>query len=91
VIWERFLPDALAEYEEAAAYYNARVSADEVEHALDRIIENPGIGAPIFHSLRRILVHRFPYGIIYREEAAGPLIVAVAHLSREPSYWRNRV
>jgi hypothetical protein len=34
---------------------------------------------------------RFPYTLIYAEDAAqGPQILAVAHQSREPEYWDSR-
>jgi toxin ParE1/3/4 len=39
---------------------------------------------------RRILVHGFPYQIVYRLRPAEIVIVAVAHLKRRPGYWKNR-
>ena len=34
---------------------------------------------------------RFPYTIVYTEFAEEILIIAVAHTSREPGYWRRRL
>jgi plasmid stabilization system protein ParE len=41
--------------------------------------------------LRRLLVPRFPYGLLYRVEDERIFIVAVAHFSRRPGYWRSRI
>jgi hypothetical protein len=32
----------------------------------------------------------FPFGILYSIEPAFILILAVAHLAREPGYWASR-
>jgi len=40
-------------------------------------------------SIRRCLVHRFPYGIIYAIENDTIYIAAVMHLRREPGYWER--
>ena len=37
-----------------------------VDEAIDRIMGDPFAYAPLYHSVRRALVHRFPYGVIYR-------------------------
>jgi hypothetical protein len=40
---------------------------------------------------RRFLLHRFPYLLIYREREDGVIqILAVAHTSRRPGYWKER-
>jgi plasmid stabilization system protein ParE len=39
---------------------------------------------------RRKLLERYPYGIIYRIEGEEILIIALAHTSRRPAYWRGR-
>jgi hypothetical protein len=41
-------------------------------------------------TARRVLVRRFPYFVIYREWSDRLEIVAVAHQSRRPGYWRSR-
>lgn len=41
--------------------------------------------------MRRCRLSRFPYGLIYAIENADTLVLAVAHLHREPDYWRDRL
>jgi plasmid stabilization system protein ParE len=43
------------------------------------------------HGTREhVLPWRFPYTIVYRAHPGWVVIVAVAHQSREPGYWRDR-
>jgi plasmid stabilization system protein ParE len=49
-----------------------------------------GKGAPYLENCRRILLHRFPFFIVYRFRQARIEIVAVAHARRRPGYWRER-
>jgi plasmid stabilization system protein ParE len=89
-------PAAEAEYLDAVRYYS-RVSAElglrfvtEVEAAAERARQFPEAWAPLPGNLRRIPLHRFPYRIIYEDMLDRIFIWAVAHTSREPSYWRGR-
>jgi len=67
----------------------------EVQHVLRLISEHPTIGGTIQRirvrgSARRLPVRRFPYFVIYREGSEYLQIVAIAHQSRRPGYWRAR-
>jgi len=91
-----FHRDAIAEYEEAFAWYFSR-SPDiatrfehEVERALRLIVEAPTVGAACDEVNRRILLRRFPYLVIYREHRGKLWVVAVAHGHRRPRYWKHR-
>ena len=65
----------------------------EVDRALGQIISTPKRWAAGSHSTRRFLLRQFPYILIYRERASsGDIqIVAVAHTSRKPGYWKKRL
>jgi len=82
---------------EAAVYYECQSASlgnyfiDEVEHAVECILENPGSGRIIRDKVRRRLLRRFPFGILYRIEPENIVIVAVMHLRRRPNYWINRI
>lgn len=93
----RFHPEALAEYSDAALYYSDRVPglgadfANEIEVAIASIIADPCRSPSLEDDVRRYLIRRFPYGLLYSIEADGILILCVMHLSREPGYWRHRL
>lgn len=42
-------------------------------------------------DIRRVLVHRFPYGLLYSVDGGHLYILAVMHLRRQPGYWRERL
>ena len=41
-------------------------------------------------DIRRTLVRRFPYGVMYSDEYEELYIIAVMHLHRHPDYWKRR-
>ena len=92
-----FHPEAEQEFVEAAAYYERNVTGlgqrfgREVRHAIDRLLEYPELGSPMDQDLRRLMLTRFPYVLIYSFTPDMLRIVAVAHVRRRPGYWRARV
>jgi toxin ParE1/3/4 len=96
-------PAAVDEIHAAAAWYEERrsgLAADllaEVEQTLELISLRPatfpGLGAmPQDLIVRRALLDRFPYALIFLALPAGDLrIVAFAHAKRRPGYWLWRV
>ncbi len=56
------------------------------------IESNPEAGSPIPDNvlIRRMLVPRFPYQVVYLLRPGEIVIVALAHLKRRPGYWRSR-
>jgi hypothetical protein len=49
------------------------------------------LGREVDRDLRRMLLHRFPFSLVYSVEVDAILIVAVAHYGRRPGYWQSRV
>lgn len=92
-----FLPQAEQEMLEAARYYESQavgLGADyllELERAIAAIAESPKTWPIIEGELRRRLVRRFPFGILYYIDPNEIVVVAVSHLRRKPSYWRGRI
>ena len=92
-----FHPEAEQEFIEAAAYYERNVTGlgerfgNEVRYAIERLLEYPDLGSPIDADLRRLMLTRFPYFLIYSFTTDLLRIVAVAHARRRPGYWRSRV
>jgi plasmid stabilization system protein ParE len=91
-------PEAETELGDAAVYYARHASLAiaeaflaEYERVRDLIIENQKRGPPTEGGLRLYHFNRFPYTLVYEEDATnGPQIYAVAHQSREPGYWSDR-
>ena len=42
-------------------------------------------------DIRRRLISRFPYAILYSDEGEILYILAVMHLRRDPNYWKSRL
>ena len=80
------LPKALQE--QAAGLGNDFL--DEIEQGLHRIRQFPLLCTIYEGEYRRYLFKRFPYGLIYRIENEKIFIIAVAHLHRNPGYWKYR-
>ncbi len=91
-----FHPGAEAEFVRGFEFYAERSRAlaeeftDAVDGALTFVRENPAAGTPIRGAIRRWLVRRFPYSVIYREESDRIYVLAVAPHRRRPGYWRDR-
>ena len=45
----------------------------------------------IERDIRRCLTKTFPFSVIYSVQGDTIFIIAVAHGSREPGYWKHRV
>ena len=68
---------------------------DDAQKIVALIAENPAIGGIVSRTntslpVRRMPLRRFPYFVIYRERGTAIQIVAFAHMSRRPAYWRKR-
>lgn len=63
----------------------------EVQRTENLIGQFPKSGAEISPGIRKVILHKFPYSIIYTIETDTLLILALAHHSRRPAYWSDRV
>jgi len=97
MIGYRFLPPAEEEMTEASLFYEAASTGlgsnflDDVTRVIERLREHPYLGQTVASNLRKTLLHRFPFSLIYSVEADQILIIAVAHYGRHPDYWQDRV
>lgn len=91
-----FLASAREEFLTAASHYEAAAAGlgqdfiTAVERAVARIATFPEHGSQYLLGTRRIVLRRFPFSVVYISEVERVLIVAVAHHSRRPGYWRTR-
>ena len=88
---------ALAELNEVVAFYEERATglggafAREVRSTLLSMIEHPEAGFEVRPRVRRRLLVRFPYSILYSAVEERLRVLAVMHHSREPTSWEDRL
>jgi len=91
-----FHPEEDEEFNKAIDYYEdiepglGYDFAQEVYSTIKRSVEFPKAWPALEDEIRRSLVRRFPYGVLYSEEREGIFIVAIMNLHRKPDYWNHR-
>jgi plasmid stabilization system protein ParE len=63
---------------------------DAVEKTLVSILEHPQSGTSVVGTIRRRLIRRFPYALLYSVRSNAVRILAVMNLKRRPMYWVGR-
>ena len=94
----RIASPASEEFTEAIRWYEGkRVGLggefyDAVVQTVGLMRQHPEIGASVYGPLeyRQLLIDGFPYRLVYRERANDIYVLAIAHTSRRPGYWRGR-
>lgn len=82
---------------DAAMFYDAQVCGlgetflGTIGRAVQDIEQHPRRWPVVARGIRRRLVGRFPYGVLYREARSEIVIVAIMHLHRRPDYWPERL
>lgn len=96
------LPEAELEAAEAALWYEDRrpgLGSDfvaELDRAFERIRTGPAEMPRLetydgSHEVRRCLLKRFPYLVIFVIRPQSAIVVAVSHARRRPLYWLDRL
>ncbi|GJQ48947.1 hypothetical protein KsCSTR_08190 [Candidatus Kuenenia stuttgartiensis] len=94
VIFDDF---AKLELDDGKEYYEMEVIGlgkrfkQEVKRAINIIKKMPEIGSQESENIRRYILHKFPYKVLYSIEKDHIYVIAIAHLHREPIYWINRI
>jgi toxin ParE2 len=92
----RLIAEAQRELRSGTSFYEAEypgLGKDfvvEIRRLCRRIVEAPRLGTEVQPGVRRRLVRRFPYAILYAVENSEIIVLAVAHQSRRPGYWTFR-
>lgn len=92
-----FHPKAEVELNQAVDWYEARTLglgvefANEIRAAVQRAQAFPRAWQVLEGDVRRALVNRFPYGLLYTHDAGHLFVVAVMHLRQQPDYWHTRI
>ena len=94
--------EAVEELKSAAQWYETNNEGlglefvHAVREALLRIAERPHTwplkaGVPVHLNAKHFVLRRFPYAVVYIELDDEIRVLAVAHTSREPGFWRGRL
>jgi len=95
-------PEAVMELAEAASWYETRQPGlairflqeiDQARHAIQsRPLSFPRLAnTAVDLEIRRALLPRFPYALVFLELQTEIRVLAVAHAKRHPDYWLNRL
>ena len=93
VIFSKF---AKLELEDAILFYELEFEGlglrfkEEVKKAAIRVSEYPKAWSVERGDVRKCLLHKFPYKLLYSIEDDHIFIIAVAHQHRKPDYWIDR-
>lgn len=90
-------PEAEQELVEGALFYAREAGVAlgerfiaEFERCTALLSEQPKLGAVWRGVIHRFPLRRFPYSIVYTLGASEVRVLAVAHQSRRPGFWRGR-
>lgn len=97
----RILEEAAEEVIEAAIWYEQAhpglgIEFDYAVNAALDLLEDEVVpltnlsGVAGVSGVKRLVLRRFPYDIVVRESSDEIIVIAIAHHSRRPGYWRNR-
>ncbi len=98
----RFRPEAEREIDDAIAWYeDQQVGRGEhfvqaLRAVMVRLAEMSSLGGPVPQSrrgevVRRYLMQRYPYAVVFVELEHEYQVLAVAHVRRRPRYWTSRL
>ncbi len=93
----RLRPEAEQELAEAARWHEEQRPSlgqeflDEALATFAAIAERPLASVTVYGSLRRALLHRFPFGAFYVVDDDGAVVIGVVHGSRHPRRWKSRL
>ena len=87
---DRELGEAFEFYEDRSPGLGG-VFRDYVWKAIEFLEEFPQAAPVIDDGIRKFVIQKFPYNIIYSEEKDHIYILAVAHQKRRPYYWIDRL
>ena len=92
-----FLELAQQEFYDSQDYYEEQQTnlgkkfKQEIYYTLNRIQKFPNMYVEIRKDIRKCVVNKFPFNLLYSIEENHILIIAIAHHHRKPDYWADRV
>jgi hypothetical protein len=64
---------------------------DQLRRAFQEISATPDRWSPHLYGTRAFKLRKFPYLVVYLPTITVIQVIAVAHGSRRPGYWRRRL
>lgn len=61
-----------------------------MEAGMNSVCRSPSQYRVVHREVRRVIVHRFPFGIYYTVRNNQVVVLAVMHARRSPSVWQQR-
>lgn len=92
-----FVSEASFELTNAASAYDAtraglgRAFIDHIDQALMRVVTFPDMAAPVGRPFRRVVLHRFPFSIVYRVQGSQIHILGVLPTRADPERLQSRL
>jgi len=87
---------AQSEYDDAADSYEARRKGlgirfvTAIREVLDDISAQPDRYPEVWSGVREAMLSTWPYAIYYQIHLDHIMVIAVFHMSRNPSVWQSR-
>lgn len=85
------MADAVDFYVSEGGAEAARELVLEVRRLAGVLTAWPRLGRDVGQGVRIISARRFPYDLVYRADRDEVVILALAHHSRSPGFWRSRL
>lgn len=87
---------AKLELDNAVAFYNieqkglGNLFKEEIKSSFRLISRHPVLWSEITSDIRKFVLHKFPYKILYSVKNDHILVLAIAHQHQKPDYWVDR-
>lgn len=92
-----FDPAAQYEFDEAIDFYDLKSPGlgdrfiNSVYGELEGLLEYPESCPVLLGETRKLVLDRFPYSVMYWTDGRIIAVSVIAHHSRRPGYWQNRL
>ena len=92
--------EARTELQESVAFYRERAGEGWASRFKQRVAEGlRAIGAnperyppaPDLPGVQKLRIEQFPFSLLYINRPDYVWVVAIAHASRKPGYWKDRI
>ncbi len=93
----KIIEPAEIELNDAFEYYENELDGlgyrfiDEFNDAVNRILKHPHAWSSVKNNVRKCILKKFPFKIIYAIHDKLIVILAIAHQRRHPDYWIDRL